>query len=161
MTVSMDNKNPYTAFSMNINLPEGVTAGDAALGERMPFHNIISSKDGIKILAYSPNNAYIAGNSGSVFSIQLTADGNIAKGNYPISITDIRVVTGNAKEEALASAEAVLYVSDTAIRDIVSDSFQIAYYTLDGKQLQKPQPGIIICRKVYPDGRVEVKKVNY
>lgn len=159
MTVSMNNNTPVIAMSMNINLPEGITAGDAMGSERMPFHNIVCGGNSSRVVAYSPNNAYISGNSGGLFSIMLTADGNISKGNYPVSITDIQLVTGNAAEQQLADAKAMLYVSDTAIRDIAGEPCQITYYTTDGKKLHKPQSGIIICRKVYPDGRVEMKKI--
>lgn len=157
LTVGLNNNSPYIAFSMNINLPEGITASNATASERLMFHNLDCSEP--IILAYSPDNAYISGNDGTLFSITLTAN-NIERGNYQISLTDIRMVDGNGREQLIAQADAMLYVSDTSISNIaVDEGTRTLYFTVDGKQLQQPRSGIVICRTLYPDGSVEVKKM--
>lgn len=170
LTAAMENVNSYLAFSMIINLPEGITVSHAENSERMPSHFLRysgvkesgsegesqSTSNSSTLIAYSPQNSYIDGNSGTLFTLTLTAH-NMGEGSYPIKLTDIRMVTGNGKEQSLASAETVLNISDTSISNINTEPVETTYFTLDGKQLHQPLPGITICRKVYPDGRVVVE----
>ena len=170
LTAAMENVNSYLAFSMIINLPEGITVSHAENSERMPSHFLRysgvkesgsegksqSTSNSSTLIAYSPQNSYIDGNSGTLFTLTLTAH-NMGEGSYSIKLTDIRMVTGNGKEQSLASAETVLNISDTSISNINTEPVETTYFTLDGKQLHQPLPGITICRKVYPDGRVVVE----
>ena len=60
-----------------------------------------------------------------------------------------------------ADVVASLNVKDTAIEMPVASPCTITYYTIEGEPLAAPRSGIVICRKVYSDGRVEVTKRMY
>ena len=51
--------------------------------------------------------------------------------------------------------------SEAAIDNPTATTYRISYYTVEGKPLAAPRPGIVICRKVYTDGRVETIKKMY
>lgn len=168
LNVGMNNTDPFIALSMKVNLPNGIIVKNSLNGimanERLAYaHQITAGQNGQtwQLLAYSPANEYFPTTTGGLFTVTITTDETAKTGTYPISITDITAVNGNGIETKLPQTDIALNVTETGINDVTSGPAITTYFTLDGKQLQQPQPGIIICRKLYPDGRVEVKKVNY
>ena len=61
-------------------------------------------------------------------------------------------------EHLMTDVEALMHVSESGIEPTAQDACRISYYTVEGKPLAAPRDGIVICRKVYADGRIEVVK---
>ncbi len=169
LAVSLDNAQPYIAFQMDVELPEGITVfddfTDMAASERLAGTHVLRNgylKDGsYRIVGYSASNAPIAGTEGDLFTLLLTADRQLSVGSYPLTVTNMRFLTRGGFEEAPADVVASLNVKDTAIEMPVASPCTITYYTIEGEPLAAPRSGIVICRKVYSDGRVEVTKRMY
>ena len=154
---------------MDVELPEGITVfddfTDMAASERLAGTHVLRNgylKDGsYRIVGYSASNAPIAGTEGDLFTLLLTADRQLSVGSYPLTVTNMRFLTRGGFEEAPADVVASLNVKDTAIEMPVASPCTITYYTIEGEPLAAPRSGIVICRKVYSDGRVEVTKRMY
>ena len=169
LAVSLDNAQPYIAFQMDVELPEGITVfddfTDMVASERLAGTHVLRNgylKDGsYRIVGYSTGNAPIAGTEGDLFTLLLTADRQLSVGSYPLTVTNMRFLTRAGFEEAPADVVASLNVKDTAIEMPTASSCTITYYTIEGEPLAAPRSGIVICRKVYGDGRIEVTKRMY
>lgn len=168
LAVALDKAKPYIAFQMDIKLPEGITVfddyTDIVATERLAeTHTLVNGylNDGsYRIVGYSKNNVPISGNEGDLFSLLLTADRQLAVGSYPLTVTNLRFLTGAGFEEAASDIVASLNV-EAGIDTPSAIPYTVTYYTVAGEPLTEPRPGIVICRKVYSDGRVEVAKKMY
>lgn len=169
LAVSLDNAQPYIAFQMDVELPEGITVfddfTDMVASERLAGTHVLRNgylKDGsYRIVGYSASNAPVAGTEGDLFTLLLTADRQLSVGSYPLTVTNMRFLTRGGFEDAPADVVASLNVKDTAIEMPTASSCTITYYTIEGEPLAAPRSGIVICRKVYGDGRIEVTKRMY
>ena len=118
----------YTAFSLSLIVPKGVTiakvksgrntVNDIRLTERLNDHtiscNMLSDVRTIKIISSSPSNSNfypddVDGNvMDSIFSIGLVADPAMVNGNYTIEITDCKFVlqdaTASQPQEAVTAS---------------------------------------------------------
>ena len=110
-TLELNLENPdesrYTAFQLDINLPEGFSIVDhtAATSTRLPDHSlVVSCMNGstYKVGAYSMTNTAIVGNSGCIASMTLLADETVELGAYSGALSNIRVSTRAAEEVELS-----------------------------------------------------------
>lgn len=169
LILSLDKWMPYTAFQMDMSLPEGIGIFDAttdlAPAARLKAaHTLMGDyrSDGtFRVLTHSPANANVSDTGTSLFTLLLTADRTLSPGTHPLTIEGIRMVTGAGFELAMSEITASIHVSETAIDSPTAATCRISYYTIEGKPLATPRPGIVICRKVYTDGRVETLKKMY
>ena len=87
----LDNVASYTAFQMDVTLPQGLYIEDVAGSVRMEStHNLMWSEvaDGIiRIIAFATNNSVIDGNEGELLSLTLRADNQFAGGEISVSET--------------------------------------------------------------------------
>ncbi|MBR5843929.1 MAG: leucine-rich repeat protein [Bacteroidaceae bacterium] len=85
----LDNVASYTAFQMDVTLPQGLDIEDVAGSVRMEStHNLMWSEvaDGIiRIIAFATNNSVIDGNEGELLSLTLRADNQFAGGEISVS----------------------------------------------------------------------------
>lgn len=106
----------YTAFSLSLSVPKGVTiakvksgrnyVNDIRLTERLNDHtiscNILSDVQTIKIISSSPSNSNFYPDDAdgnlmdSIFSIGLIADPTMVNGDYTVEIKDCKFVLTNA-----------------------------------------------------------------
>lgn len=169
LVVSMENVQPYTAFQLDVTLPDGVNVFDdfvdLAPASRIEGTHTLRGgylSDGrYRIIGYSDSNASYAGTTGALFTLLLTADRELAVGTYPLAIDNVRMLTSAGFENALSAIDATMYASETSIDTPHTAPYRITYYTIEGKPLTAPRPGVVICRKVYSDGHVEVVKKMY
>ena len=169
LTMSLDEWMPYTAFQMDMALPDGIGIFDAttdlAPAARLEAAHALMGdyrNDGtFRVLAHSPANANVGDTGASLFTILLTADRTLSAGTHPLTIEGIRMVTGDGFELAMSEITVPIHVSEAAIDNPTATTYRISYYTVEGKPLAAPRPGIVICRKVYTDGRVETIKKMY
>ena len=75
--VSMENSTAYTAFQMDVELPEGATFTSATLGSRATNSHTIRwepiADDKVRIIAYSLTNATFTGNVGELITLGINA----------------------------------------------------------------------------------------
>lgn len=169
LTMSLDEWMPYTAFQMDMALPDGIGIFDAttdlAPAARLEATHALMGdyrNDGtFRVLAHSPANANVGDTGASLFTLLLTADRTLSAGTHPLTIEGIRMVTGDGFELAMSEITVSIHVSEAAIDNPTATTYRISYYTVEGKPLAAPRPGIVICRKVYTDGRVETIKKMY
>ena len=169
LTVSVANARPYIAFQMDLQLPISITVFDANTDlvptTRLASHEIVGDwhpDDVYRIVAYSETNSAIADTVGTLFTLLLTAEREVPSGVYPLGITNMRVLDGAAFETTFADISTMMHVSPLSVDGVSAEMpYTVTYYTVEGKLLAAPRPGIVISRKVYADGRVEVVKKMY
>ena len=121
ISIELNNSEPFSAFQMDLMLPDGISIADVngikgiALDEsrKDASHSLAFNEisGGVRLVAYSLDNAVFSGNSGSLVKIALKADEN--KGAMKsINIKNILFSKPDAKEVNFADATAVVAVSD-------------------------------------------------
>ena len=81
VAIQLDNVDQYAAFQLELSLPEDLTASNFAMTSRAGNHAIdaVSIGDGkMRVLCYSPAVTAIEGNSGALFTFDVTASGAVA-----------------------------------------------------------------------------------
>ena len=166
LALSMDTPQSYIAFQMDIELPEGVNVFDDTVdlvsGVRLEGTYTLMggyvNNGNYRVLAYSDVNEAISDVAGELFTLVLSADRDLPMGSCPFTISNIRMLTPAGFEHMMADVEATMLVSEAGIEQTEQGACRISYYTVEGKPLDAPRAGIVICRKVYADGRIEVVK---
>lgn len=169
LTVSMEEWMPYTAFQMDLALPDGIGIFDATTdltpaARLEAAHALVGdyrSDGNFRVLAHSPANANVGDTGTSLFTLLLTADRTLTPGSHPLTIEGIRMVTDAGFELAMSEITVHIPVTEAGVENPTASTSRISYYTVEGKPLTAPRPGIVICRKVYADGRVETIKKIY
>ena len=78
ITLALDNATEFTAFQMQMTLPEGLTIEQARLSDRAGSHSLlVNNADGTtRLLGFSAGNDVIEGNDGVLVEVTLKAEGN-------------------------------------------------------------------------------------
>lgn len=102
--VELCNASPYTAFTMDVTLPEGMTVNDISLDtRRAPKHQLVFNQlsDGrYRVIGFSPTLDSFNGNDGTLLTIKTNK-----KGTGKIGIDNIHFVDLNAQEYSLNAAQ--------------------------------------------------------
>ena len=146
--VSLDNEVPYTAFQMDVTLPDGLTVNDIALSNRLnATHSMMwrmQDDNTLRVVVFAVDNSAVADNSGALFTIEVTADAAFEGGNIVAdnAIFTVRDLTIHHLDTAVAGAKNTagvdgIYTADriyTMGRTIVIESTcdQVAYITTTG-----------------------------
>ena len=129
--VALNNSMEYTAFQMDVELPEGAEFVSATLGGRAAGHTAAWSKlpDGkVRVLAYSLSNATIEGNAGELVTFNVKADEAVSGS---VAVDNVRVVTTDGVETAIGGCGSVIDINGTTgIASTDSDEFKV--YTASG-----------------------------
>ena len=139
LNIMLENAATYTAFQMDITLPEGVTIQKALFTNRATKSHSLSYEqiDNCKyrLIGWSPQNATFKGNSGALFN--LTLDGT----DTPIIIDNILFTTSEGTEHHL---DAIDY--DEGVTNIISVSTDnnLIRYDLQGRKLDRNIKGLQI-----------------
>lgn len=94
VAISLDNELDYTAFQLDIDLPDGLTADNFRLTDRAGSHALDANmldNGKLRVMCYSPMLAIIDGNDGTLLTFDVTATGG-AGGE--ITVDGIEMVTG-------------------------------------------------------------------
>ena len=130
--VSLDNATDYTAFQMDVELPEGATLAGASLSERAASNHSIAwstlSDGKVRVVAYSASNAAFSGNVGALLTLDVqSADG--AAGT--VSVDNVRMVTAAGVENAISGCGSTIDINGTTGISTV-DGATIKVYSADG-----------------------------
>ena len=146
--VSLDNAVPYTAFQMDVTLPEGLTANNITLSNRISStHSLMwrmQEDNTLRVVVFAPDNSTIADNRGALFTIDVTAGsafegGHIVADNTIFTARDLTMHYLDGAEAAAINPAGVdgIYTADriyTIGRTLVIESTcnQAAYITTTG-----------------------------
>jgi hypothetical protein len=111
--VSLNNTTAYTAFQMDVELPEGATLASATLCDRAAGHNIAWSKlpDGkMRVVAYSTGNEAINGNAGELIALNIKAEKAVSGA---INVDNVRMVTPAGTEYVIGNCGSLLDINGT------------------------------------------------
>ena len=141
LNIDMTNEKSICSFQFNIKLPEGINIVKEYNedDEYMEVINLTSRKKsshelsfkqtadgGYFLIAYSLSNATFRDNSGSIVSIKVKADDNLAEGNYGVILSNVIMVT--PEEEKISQEDysgTITIQSDSGVESIVADEINI------------------------------------
>jgi hypothetical protein len=153
VSIALDNDRDYSAFQLDLSLPEGLTASNFQLTDRAGSHafDVNALQNGsIRALCYSPVMTCINGNEGALLTFDVTATGTV---NGDITVDGIELVTPNCNSVQLDGFTIVVNnatgVNETSIVKTVA---RMEYYNLAGQRLDRPESGVILVVTSYTDG---------
>ena len=133
----LDNAEEYTAFQMDVLLPEGVRLLNAEMGENVKNHRVrINDLGGglYKVIAFTLSNEtfHLSGNDAL---LRLITDGEA---------TDMQMTNIQFTNPAFETVTFSDVTGTTDIEEIVSDSSDGTYYNLQGMPVKTPSHGVFI-----------------
>ena len=153
--VSLENATAYTAFQMDVELPEGATLASATLGSRAASsHSVTWSNVGdnkVRVVAYSLNNAAFKGATGELLTLDVQAANGVSG---TVAVDNIRMVTANGVENAISgcgttidgngttgivasSADAAVKVNGSGVVIVGATNSSVKVYSADGALVEK------------------------
>ena len=153
VSIILDNETDYTAFQLDLTLPEGLTASNFQLTDRAGNHAFdVNAIEGNKLraLCYSPAIEAIEGHEGALLTFDVTATGNV-KGN--ITVDGIELVTADCQTVLLS--DFTIGVNTTTSLNELNNAKAIAsieYFNLAGQRIDRPESGVTIAVTTYTDG---------
>ena len=153
VSIALDNDRDYSAFQLDLSLPEGLMVSNFRLTDRAGSHafDVNALQNGsIRALCYSPVMTCINGHQGALLTFDVTATGTV---NGDITVDGIELVTPNCKSVQLDGFTIVVNnatgVNETSIVKTVA---RMEYYNLAGQRLDRPESGVILVVTSYTDG---------
>ena len=153
VSILLDNDCDYSAFQLDLTLPEGLSAGNFRLADRAGSHafdvNMLSNGK-IRALCYSPALATIRGNEGAVLTFEVTVDSDI---DSAIHVDGIELVTTDCRS-VLLDAFDITVNSSTGVNEIANGKSvaRVDYYNLAGQRIDRPESGVTLIVTTYTDG---------
>ena len=160
VSIALDNEMLYSAFQLDLTLPEGLTAGNFRLTDRAGSHvfNVNTLANGkTRALCYSPTLAAIRGNEGALLTFDVTAT---AKIDGSIRVDGIELVTADCKS-VLLDGFAINVNTATSINEISNGKAidHVDYFNVAGQRIERPESGIILVVTTYTDGTRSTAKI--
>ena len=153
VSINLDNALDYSAFQLDLRLPEGLSATNFRLTERAASHalEVNTLRNGsIRALCYTPAIEAIDGNSGAVLMFDVTATGTVTG---DITVDDIELVT-TACQGVHFDAFTIGVQTATAVTELSSGKTvaKVEYFNLAGQRLTRPATGVTLIVTTYTDG---------
>ena len=153
VSIALDNEMLYSAFQLDLALPEGLTAGNFRLTDRAGSHvfNVNTLANGkTRALCYSPTLAAIRGNEGALLTFDVTATAQI---DGSIRVDGIELVTADCKS-VLLDGFTINVNTATSVNEITSDKAidRVDYFNVAGQRIERPESGITLVVTTYTDG---------
>jgi len=156
VSVALKNSDAYSAFQVDIQLPEGVELVDVALSDRASESHIVAwnrlSNGKVRVLAYSADNAALSGNEGSLINLVVKTDAAMVN-DAVMTITGGIFVKTNGAEQAVDDINIVMRTKTTDIENVSEGAIKVSgvagaiivetdapvnvdVYTVAGQQIQ-------------------------
>ena len=150
----------YSAFQLDLNLPEGLTASNFQLTDRAVNHafDVNTLQNGnIRALCYSPAMTGIHGHEGALLTFDVTATSAV---EGSIKIDGIELVTTDCQTMRL-DAFAIGVNSTTTVNEQATDKsiVRVDYYNAAGQRLDHPVNGVTLVVTTYTDGTRMTQKI--
>ena len=153
VTIALDNVMDYSAFQLDLNLPDGLTASNFQLTDRAGSHDLdVETIAGgkVRVLCYSPTITAINGNDGALLTFEVTAAIPIMG---DITVDGIEMVT-TACQTVLLNAFTIGVNNMTAVNELATGKTvaRVDYFNLAGQRLDRPENGVTLVVTTYTDG---------
>lgn len=160
VSIALDNTMDYSAFQLDLALPEGLTAGNFRLTDRAGSHafdvNMLANGK-TRALCYSPTLTAIRGNEGALLTFDVTATTAV---DGVINVDGIELVTTSCQTVRL-DAFAIGVNSATAVNETVAGKTiaKVEYFNVAGQRLDRPESGVTLVVTTYTDGTRSTTKI--
>jgi len=137
INIALDNEAMYAGFQMDIKLPKGLELDGAQLSNRAGSHTLMTgiNPDGsLRILAFSPVNACIEGNSGTLLSLKVKTTESY-DANDCLMLSDIFFTENNEIEHILPNV-VVNSAVVTGIDNIGINEALVNVYNMQGSLMR-------------------------
>ena len=156
VAITLDNEQEYTAFQLDLTLPEGMTASDFALTERANELGLIVKDRGngkIRVLGYTADLKAIKESEGALLTFNVTGAGEI-------QVDNIQLVTPEG-QTVLLDGFTIGANNMTSVNELDSDKAvaSVDYYNLTGQRIERPENGVTLVITTYTDGTRTTTKV--
>jgi hypothetical protein len=160
VSIAFDNALDYSAFQLDLSLPEGLTASNFALTDRAGSHAFdVNTLGGGKFraLCYSPVLTAISGHEGALLTFDVTANSAVTGA---IMVDGIELVT-TACESVRLDGFAIDVNSTSGVNEQVAGKTvaRVDYYNLAGQQIDRPEAGVTLVVTTYTDGTRTTAKI--
>ncbi len=160
VSIMLDNEMDYSAFQLDMRLPEGLTASNFNLTDRAGSHafDVNTLKNGsVRALCYSPALTAIGGHEGALLTFDVTATGTVFG---DITVDGIEMVTTDCQSVWL-DGFAISVNNTTAINELANGKTvaRVDYFDLTGQQVDSPESGVTLVVTTYTDGTRTTSKV--
>lgn len=156
VSVDMANTEGIQGLQCSIDLPEGLSfatksngkidvANDADRGDGFTLSSSLQEDGSLTVATVNFDGDSYYGNSGTIFTFKITADENLAAGEYEIKVRDIVLSSGVAIKPSDAIGKVTVEGSSSSLQQIEADSNQSdSIYNLNGQRVKKPNHGVYI-----------------
>ena len=160
VTISLDDKDKYSAFQMDVKMPSGLTASNFKMVNQTSRHSFITSeeKNGmIRVLCYSPIVANFDNDEKTLLTFDVTAIDNTGG---DIIIDGIELVTTSCRPVHL-DALAISVNKTNSVSEVPNGKnvAHIDFYNLAGRKQVEPVKGVTIIVTTYTDGSRSTQKI--
>ena len=160
VSIMLDNEMDYSAFQLDLSLPEGLTAGNFRLTDRAGSHafDVNEIDDGkLRGLCYSPAIEAIDGHSGALLTFDVTAT-DMVKGD--ILVDGIELVTTDCQTVRLDGFN-IGVNNVTSVNELNNGKTidHVDYFNLAGQRIAAPESGVTLVVTTYTDGTRTTTKV--
>ena len=160
VSIQLDNEMDYSAFQLDLQLPDGLTASNFQLTDRAGNHtfDVNTLQNGnIRALCYSPTMTSINGHEGALLTFDMTATG-IVTGD--ILVDGIELVTTSCQTVKLDSFTMAVN-STTGMKELSTGKTiaRVEYFNLAGQKIAQPESGVTLVVTTYTDGTRTTTKV--
>lgn len=154
--IMLENAQEFTAFQLDLSMPQGMTASDFALTERAKDLGLIVKDHGngkIRVLGYTANLQTIKGNDGELLTFNASGEGEIL-------VDGIQLVTPEGLTTR-PSGFVIAKENTTSVDEVASAKAidNVDYYNLAGQRIERPESGVTLIITTYTDGTRTTKKV--
>ena len=162
VSIVLDNEMAYSAFQLDLMLPEGLTPSNFRLTDRAGSHSFDVNtlvNGGIRTLCYSPSLTAINGHEGALLTFDVMATGDVM-GN--IRVDGIEFVTTDC-QTVLLDGFAIAVNNASSVNEFVKGKTiaSIDYYNLAGQRIERPESGVSLIVTTYTDGsRTTIKVIK-
>lgn len=121
VSIALDNELGYTAFQLDMQLPDGLTAKNFRLTNRAGSHALDANvlEDGThRVMCYSPMLSTINGHEGAVLTFEVTAMDEL---NGEILVDGIEMVTANCQTVVFDSFAMKVNNGTTTVKELAGD----------------------------------------
>lgn len=156
VSINLDNAMCYTAFQLDMTLPEGMTVSDFVLAERANDLGLIVKDRGngkIRVVGYTADLKTIQGNAGTLLTFCVAGEGEIL-------VDGIQLVTQEG-QTMRPSGFVIAKENTTSINELAGAKAvdHVDYYNLTGQRIDHPENGVTLVVTTYTDGTRTTTKV--
>ena len=161
VSILLDNETDYSAFQLDMTLPEGLTATNFQLTDRAGSHalDVNTLRNGkTRVLCYTPAIEAINGHEGAVLTFDVTANGAT---DGDITVDDIEMVT-TACEMVHLDNFTIGVNNVTAVNEVTAGKTvaRVDYFNVAGQRIDRPDSGVTLVVTTYTDGTRSTTKLH-